>query len=113
MKKFSQKPEPMNVDSPSPPPASPKKPQETKAPPPPALETDAQKAIRADKVKEQGNTAFKAKKFDNAIELYTKAIGMSYQQNPTTLFADILHRNTARPSLSHEPRSILHGYKKI
>jgi DnaJ homolog subfamily C member 7 len=64
----------MNVDSPSPAPEPLKRSQETKPRPPP--ETDAQKAVRADKVKEQGNTAFKAKKFDEAIDLYTKAIGM-------------------------------------
>ncbi|KAJ7089731.1 hypothetical protein B0H15DRAFT_269331 [Mycena belliarum] len=35
--------------------------------------------IRAEKVKEQGNVAFKAKRFGEAIDLYTKAIEM----NPT------------------------------
>src|ERR1700734_1983080 len=66
----------MNVDSPSPAPDPPKKVPATKPPPPPP-ETDAQKAARADKVKEEGNTAFKARRFEDAIELYTKAIGMS------------------------------------
>jgi DnaJ homolog subfamily C member 7 len=69
----------MNVDSPSPAPDLPKTPM-TRAPPAP--ETDAQKATRADRVKEEGNTAFKAKRFDAAIEFYTKAIGKC----ATTLF---------------------------
>jgi hypothetical protein len=32
-------------------------------------------ATQAERVKEQGNVAFKAKKYIEAIELYTKAIG--------------------------------------
>ena len=64
----------MNVDSPSPVPSTSKKAPVPKTSPPP--ETEAQKAARAEKVKEQGNTAFKARRFDDAIELYTKAIGM-------------------------------------
>jgi tetratricopeptide (TPR) repeat protein len=38
-----------------------------------ALELDAH--LRAETIKEEGNIAFKAKNFDDAIELYTKAIG--------------------------------------
>ncbi|KIM90142.1 hypothetical protein PILCRDRAFT_811871 [Piloderma croceum F 1598] len=65
-------PEPMNVDSPSPAPSTSKtSPPEIPSPPP---ETDAQKLTRADRIKEQGNTAFKAMKFDQAIEFYSKAI---------------------------------------
>src|ERR1700683_971054 len=71
----------MNVDSPSPAPDPPKKVPAT-TPPPPPPETDAQKAARADKVKEEGNTAFKARRFEDAIELYTKAIGMSSHPFP-------------------------------
>ena len=40
------------------------------------LELEAcRKADTAEKVKEEGNMAYKANKFDEAIELYTKAFG--------------------------------------
>ncbi|KAJ6469745.1 hypothetical protein C8R47DRAFT_766780 [Mycena vitilis] len=50
-------------------------------PPPPPAEPEPEEdiAIRAEKVKEQGNIAFKAKRFGDAVELYSKAIEM----NPT------------------------------
>jgi tetratricopeptide (TPR) repeat protein len=38
-----------------------------------ALELDAH--LRADKIKEEAIKAFEAEKFDDAVELYTKAIG--------------------------------------
>lgn len=65
----------MNEDS-SPPASgsSSKEPEPTAEPEP---ETDGQRAQRAEKVKEQGNTAFKAKRYGEAIDLYTKAIGSS------------------------------------
>ncbi|KAJ7918823.1 protein prenylyltransferase [Mycena leptocephala] len=49
--------------------------------PPPELEPEPEEdiLIRAEKVKEQGNVAFKAKRFGDAVDLYTKAIEM----NPT------------------------------
>ena len=41
-----------------------------------ALELEAcRRADSAEKVKEEGNVAFKANKFDDAIEFYTKAFG--------------------------------------
>lgn len=33
------------------------------------------KTKKADRIKEEGNVSFKAKKYDEAIDLYTKAIG--------------------------------------
>ncbi|KAF7967739.1 hypothetical protein HWV62_33262 [Athelia sp. TMB] len=49
-------------------------------PPTPTLETapdDAESAAqRADRIKEEGNAAFKARRFDDAIALYTKAIDL-------------------------------------
>lgn len=65
----------MNNDSPLPTSASAsssKEPEPTAKP-----ETDDQKAHRAEKVKAQGNTSFKAKRYGEAIDLYTKAIGSS------------------------------------
>jgi hypothetical protein len=68
--------------------ASAAKPQATPtlspAPPPPPSKTppeldpepEEEPAIRAEKIKEQGNVAFKAKRYADAIDLYTKAIGM-------------------------------------
>lgn len=45
-------------------------------PPSPTLETPPKaEETDADKIKEAGNVAFKARKFDDAIALYTKAIG--------------------------------------
>ena len=38
-------------------------------------ETNAQKSVRADKIKNEGNMAFEAENFDDAIELYTQAFG--------------------------------------
>ena len=54
--------------SPPPPSASP-----TPAPEP---EEEGDNKQRAEKIKEQGNVSFKAGKFQDAIELYTKAIGV-------------------------------------
>lgn len=69
----------MNVDSPtSPAPESDINSPSLSPNAPPAQETDEQKLARADKVKEQGNTAFKGKRFEDAIELYSKAIGTNY-----------------------------------
>lgn len=52
-------------------------PQAEKSPspptPPPPEEVDTAK--QAEKVKEEGNVAFKAQKFHDAIESYTRAIG--------------------------------------
>ncbi|KAJ7460673.1 hypothetical protein FB451DRAFT_1096425 [Mycena latifolia] len=45
--------------------------------PEPEPESEEDILIRAEKVKEQGNVAFKAKRFADAIELYTKAIEMN------------------------------------
>jgi DnaJ homolog subfamily C member 7 len=42
----------------------------------PAVPADPLK--EAEKKKEAGNTAFKAKKYQEAIERYTEAIGLSY-----------------------------------
>lgn len=53
--------------------------ERTPSPPPepePEPEEEGDILIRAEKVKEQGNVAFKAKRFGDAIDLYTKAIGM-------------------------------------
>jgi len=75
----SNTPEPMNVDSPSPAASTSKKTPPPPSPPSPP-ETDAQKLARADRVKEQGNTAFKAKRFDEAIEWYTRAIGRYFRR---------------------------------
>lgn len=47
----------------------------TSDPPTPVEEVDPKK--RAEKVKEEGNLAFKGSKFQNAIELYSRAIGAS------------------------------------
>jgi DnaJ family protein C protein 7 len=104
----SKTPEPMNIDSPSPAPSTSQKTPPPKTPPPPP-ETDAQKLTRADKVKEQGNTAFKAGKFDEAIEFYSKAIGTDIL-NLYSMFTNILRRNTTGASLSHKSSSILHGH---
>ncbi|KAF7356927.1 hypothetical protein MVEN_01028600 [Mycena venus] len=46
-------------------------------PPPPEPEPEEDILIRAEKVKEQGNVAFKAKRFGDAVDLYTKAIEMN------------------------------------
>ena len=46
----------------------------TPSPPPPEPEQE-DILVRAEKVKEKGNVAFKAAKYAEAIELYTKAIG--------------------------------------
>jgi DnaJ homolog subfamily C member 7 len=35
-------------------------------------------AVKAEKVKELGNVAFKAKRYGDAIDLYTQAIGVSF-----------------------------------
>ncbi|KAJ6624856.1 hypothetical protein B0H10DRAFT_2004434 [Mycena sp. CBHHK59/15] len=45
--------------------------------PSPAPDPEEDILIRAEKVKEQGNVAFKAKRFGDAIDLYTKAIEMN------------------------------------
>ncbi|KAJ7281964.1 protein prenylyltransferase [Mycena rebaudengoi] len=45
--------------------------------PPPEPEPEEDIRVRAEKVKEQGNEAFKAKRFGDAIDLYTKAIEMN------------------------------------
>jgi len=58
---------------------------------PPVPEEDI--ATRAEKVKEQGNAAFKLGKYLEAIDLYTKAIGMSS------------FRNSAFHILRFEPKS--------
>lgn len=39
------------------------------------MEDDTDLAVSAEKVKEQGNVAFKAGKYDEAVKHYTKAIG--------------------------------------
>jgi hypothetical protein len=104
----SKTPEPMNVDSPSPAPSTSKKTPPPKIPSPPP-ETDAQNLTRADRVKEQGNTAFKAGKFDLAIEFYSKAIGTDILDR-YNMSANILRRNTTGASLSHKPSSILHEH---
>lgn len=55
-------------------------------PPTPTLETPPKaEETDADKIKEAGNVAFKARKFDDAIALYTKAIGEVYYHNPNSL----------------------------
>ena len=46
-------------------------PQDPPTPPPEEVDT----AKQAETVKEEGNVAFKAKKFHDAIESYTRAIG--------------------------------------
>jgi hypothetical protein len=38
-------------------------------------ETDEQKRARAEATKERGNTAFKAKRYTDAVALYTTAVG--------------------------------------
>ncbi|KAJ7746729.1 hypothetical protein DFH07DRAFT_962814 [Mycena maculata] len=45
--------------------------------PEPEPEEEGDILVRAEKVKEQGNVAFKAKRFGEAIDLYTKAIEMN------------------------------------
>ncbi|KAJ7113663.1 hypothetical protein C8R43DRAFT_1039629 [Mycena crocata] len=45
--------------------------------PPPEPEPEEDILIRAEKIKEQGNIAFKAKRFGDAVEFYTKAIEMN------------------------------------
>ena len=45
-------------------------------------ETDDQKAQRAEKVKEQGNISFKAKRYGEAIDLYTRALRASFYSSP-------------------------------
>jgi hypothetical protein len=42
---------------------------------PPPDETDEQKRARAEATKERGNTAFKAKRYTDAVALYTTAVG--------------------------------------
>ncbi|KAJ6485844.1 protein prenylyltransferase [Mycena sanguinolenta] len=51
----------------------------TPSPPPEELEPEEEEDIlvRAEKVKEQGNVAFKAKRFNDAVDLYSKAIEMN------------------------------------
>lgn len=65
----------MEVDPPSP------------AAPSPASAVEEDPVKLAEKVKEDGNTAFKAQRFQEAIELYTRAIGQfssTYIYNPWT-----------------------------
>lgn len=46
------------------------------APPaPPADETDEQRRARAEATKERGNLAFKAKRYADAVDLYSTAVG--------------------------------------
>lgn len=63
----------MDVDPPTPTVETP--PLSASATPPAVPETDEQKALRAENTKEKGNAAFKAKRYGEAIDLYTKAIG--------------------------------------
>jgi hypothetical protein len=44
---------------------------------PPADETDEQKRARAEATKERGNVAFKAKRYGEALDLYSTAVGPS------------------------------------
>jgi DnaJ family protein C protein 7 len=56
--------------------------------PPPSAERPPSPPVpqgpSADDVKEQGNVAFKAKQYTEAIELYTKAIGIIQKTQHTT-----------------------------
>ncbi|KAJ7065365.1 hypothetical protein C8F01DRAFT_1125375 [Mycena amicta] len=68
----SKQPQPMPSASTSGPSSPPPDPTPQVAP-----ESPENLRVRADKTKEQGNEAFKAKKFDEAISLYSKAIEMN------------------------------------
>lgn len=45
-------------------------------PPSPKEETEEEKRARAERTKEQGNVAFKAKRYGEALDLYSTAVGM-------------------------------------
>ena len=76
--------------SPAPlPPASP-------SPPPEPEEEDVAK--RAEKIKDQGNVAFKAAKYAEAIDLYTKAIGPQTSFLPFFDFYGIHSLSTFHPN---------------
>jgi hypothetical protein len=90
--------------------SSPKKP--TLATP---SEPEQDAAVRAEKLKEQGNDSFRAKNFQEAIDLYTKAIGVSvsyfhasHSRIPCYTCSSI--RITARASVLNQSCSILHSH---
>ena len=76
-----------------------------------ALELDAD--LNAEKMKDEGNRAFEAKKFDDAIWFYTKAIRKCHRLQILTRTIETPHRNTARPGVPRESCSILHGDQEI
>ena len=76
-----------------------------------ALELDAH--LIAETVKDKGNKAFEAEKFNDAIEFYTEAISKYYSPQALQCTIDILRRTTAQSSVPHESSCILHGHQEI
>jgi DnaJ homolog subfamily C member 7 len=54
--------------------AAPTSPVRPKTPP----DTGGDPILQAERIKEQGNAAFKAKRYEEAVDLYTKAVGADY-----------------------------------
>jgi hypothetical protein len=50
---------------------------------PPKEETPEEKLARAERTKEAGNVAFKAKRYDEALKLYSEAVGMYFPASHT------------------------------
>lgn len=73
----------------SPPPASPSPALANSPSPEPEPEVDP--AVRAEKLKEEGNVAFKAGRYGNAIDLYTQAIGL-YPPHPGLHHSALINR---------------------
>jgi outer membrane biosynthesis protein TonB len=76
--KAGPSPPPLASEDPSPPQPQPQSDPEPKPEPEPNLEPDPVAiAAEAEKLKEQGNESFKRARYGEAVDLYTKAIGMS------------------------------------
>lgn len=82
------------------------------------MQEDVDTIKAAEKVKEEGNVAFKAQRFNDAIDLYGKAIGAQYHvyyRAPPLILAlvDTISLESLRAYLSHESSCRIHGSQTL